>query len=161
MTVTVKKDSKNPRDYWNLLQLQAKIEELINRPSLDSIVTAAGKGLLAKTGENSWALRSIVISGSGFNSVENANGSQGNPTLSLDFGAGGNQVAVGNHNHVGIYALVGHLHVGIYEPTITPGTDSQFWRGDKTWQDLMATIASKILCYEGEVLTYENEVLYA
>ncbi|MED5607789.1 pyocin knob domain-containing S74 family peptidase [Pseudomonas sp. JH-2] len=31
------------------------------------------------------------------------------------------------------------------EPTITAGTTSQFWRGDKTWQDLGAAVRSTVL----------------
>ena len=33
------------------------------------------------------------------------------------------------------YALINHTHTG-YEPTVTPGTVAQYYRGDKTWQNL-------------------------
>lgn len=31
------------------------------------------------------------------------------------------------------------------EPAITPGTTSQYWRGDKTWQDFSANVRSSVL----------------
>jgi hypothetical protein len=50
-------------------------------------------------------------------------------------------------NHAGLYSLLGHTHTianvtGLQtalddkEPTITAGTTTQYWRGDKTWQTL-------------------------
>jgi hypothetical protein len=37
-------------------------------------------------------------------------------------------------------ALGNHLHTGIYEPVMLPGTTLQFWRGDKSWQVLDTSI---------------------
>lgn len=45
------------------------------------------------------------------------------PIGQVPTGTTGSTVALGNHNHT-----------GVYEPVIASGTTSQFWRGDKSWQ---------------------------
>jgi len=47
-------------------------------------------------------------------------------TFAPIIGTGATDAAAGNHTHA-------------YEPTITAGTTSQYWRGDKSWQTLNAT----------------------
>ena len=53
-------------------------------------------------------------------------------------------------------ATSGHNHSGVYEPVITAGTSSQFWKGDKTWAtivngDIPAALTGKT--YNGLTLT--------
>lgn len=85
---------------------------------LTAIAALSTTGILVRTGTNTWALRTITKSGKGIN-ITNGNGVSGNPVISLDIGTGATQVAVGNH-----------LHSGVYEPVITKGTTSQYFRGD-------------------------------
>lgn len=42
-------------------------------------------------------------------------------------------------------------HAGLYEPVITEGTINQYWRGDKTWQDLTTSAVT-----EGTNLYFTN-----
>jgi hypothetical protein len=41
------------------------------------------------------------------------------------------------------YSLSTHDHSGTYEPTITAGTTSQYWRGDKSWQNLTTGVVTE------------------
>ena len=147
--ITFKRDKTNSREAWNLSQLKAKIRNLLEKEILNNIESILGEGLLVKNGNNSWIVRGISVSGNGFNSIVNSKGKEGNPTISLNIGTGATQVAARNHNHA-----------ADYEPIITSGTVNQFWRGDKTWADLLGTIAEEIMCYDGDVLTFDGEVLY-
>ncbi len=85
---------------------------------LTAIAALSTTGILVRTGTNTWALRTITKSGNGIN-ITNGNGVSGNPVISLDIGTGATQVAAGDH-----------LHSGIYEPVITKGSTSQYFRGD-------------------------------
>jgi len=147
--ITFKRDKKNPREAWNLSRLQAKVKSLTEKEILNSIESLLGEGILIKKGNDSWVLRGIAVSGNGFNSVVNSKGKEGDPTISLNIGTGAVQIAAGDHTHT-----------ANYEPVITSGTVNQFWRGDKVWTDLLKTIAEGILCYDGDVLTFDGEVLY-
>ena len=147
--ITFKRDKKNPREAWNLSRLQAKVKSLTEKEILNSIESLLGEGILIKKGNDSWVLRGIAVSGNGFNSVVNSKGKEGDPTISLNIGTGAVQIAAGDHTHT-----------ANYEPVITSGTINQFWRGDKVWTDLLKTIAEGILCYDGDVLTFDGEVLY-
>ena len=68
--------------------------------------------------------------------------------------------AYGWGNHAGLYSLLNHVHTianvtGLQtaldgkEPTITAGTTSQYWRGDKTWQTLPTYNLSLYVPYTG------------
>ena len=68
--------------------------------------------------------------------------------------------AYGWGNHAGLYSLLNHVHTianvtGLQtaldgkEPTITAGTTSQYWRGDKTWQTLPIYDLSLYVPYTG------------
>jgi hypothetical protein len=92
---------------------------------LAAIEALATTGICCRVGANTWALRSLAVSGNGIAAVSNPSGAAGNPTISLDIGTGAAQVAAGNHTHA-----------AVYEPVIAAGTSAQYWRGDKTWQTL-------------------------
>jgi hypothetical protein len=53
-------------------------------------------------------------------------------------------------------ALSTHNHSGTYEPAITVGTTSQYWRGDKTWLTLNTTAVT-----EGTNLYFTNPRVYS
>ena len=68
--------------------------------------------------------------------------------------------AYGWGNHAGLYSLLNHVHTianvtGLQtaldgkEPTITAGTNLQYWRGDKTWQTLPSYDLSLYVPYVG------------
>ena len=149
MNLTLKKNRKNPTEFWNLSQIEESISQLQDSTEISNLKSLNGKGFVVKNGIGTWVLRQISISGNGFNSVVEPKGAEGNPTLSLNIGTGATQIAAGNHNHS-----------GIYEPVITTGTAKQFWRGDKTWVDLLSTIATAIISFNGDILTYDGEVVY-
>ncbi len=65
---------------------------------LSAIANVSGTGFLVRTASNTWAQRSIAVSGNGI-SISNGNGVSGNPTISLDIGTGSTQIASGDHNH--------------------------------------------------------------
>lgn len=44
-------------------------------------------------------------------------------------------------NHASAFANSTHSHTGVYEPVITAGTSSQYWRGDKTWVNFPTSLA--------------------
>lgn len=48
--------------------------------------------------------------------------------------------AYGWGNPSGVYSPIGHNHSGIYEPVITAGLATQYWRGDKTFQVLNSSV---------------------
>jgi hypothetical protein len=53
------------------------------------------------------------------------------------------------------YSVTTHNHSGAYEPVITAGTTSQYWRGDKTWQPLPSGITLTSLSATSPIL-YNN-----
>lgn len=44
-------------------------------------------------------------------------------------------------NDASAFASSSHTHTGVYEPVITEGTASQYWRGDKTWVNFPTSLA--------------------
>ncbi|MFA5378043.1 MAG: hypothetical protein WC455_19990 [Dehalococcoidia bacterium] len=148
--IVLKKNIENPQETWNLYQIQRKMREIIENSVL-KISSASGNGFLAKGNSGGWVFRQIITLGKGLKPVGNADGREGNPTISLDIGIGGDQVAAGDHRHDGIFEL--------YRAA---GTTAQYYRGDKTWQSfdeaVKITIA-KIVCYNGAVVTYNGEVV--
>jgi hypothetical protein len=149
--IVLKKDQDKPQETWNLYQIQRKIRSIIEN-SVMTISGITGHGFLAKGNTGGWIYRQIVTFGKGLKPVENGDGRNGNPTISLDVGTGGNQVAQGDHRHD-----------GIFEAYLAPGTTAQYYRGDKSWQNLNDAIIlmlKKIVCHDGDVVTHDGEVVH-
>lgn len=53
--------------------------------------------------------------------------------------------AYGWGNHASAGYLLASTAASTYEPIISLGTTSQYWRGDKTWQDLGSAVRSSLL----------------
>ena len=59
-------------------------------------------------------------------------------TFPAIIGTGASDAAAGNHTHP--YAALSHNHTGIYEPVITKGTTSQYFRGDMSLATMPTTL---------------------
>lgn len=117
---------------------------------LDSDLTAlasnTGTGILVRTGSGTVATRFIAVStGLGSSAPD---GVSGNPTIfNSDTGSSAVSTHVGLPDPHAQYALETDVTTLLSgkENTITAGTTSQYWRGDKTFQDLPTAVRLVLL----------------